>query len=472
MNNRQVENKVSKGFANATPKNANFAADCNGATARRSNAQRRNYWKYATCALALILIVMATVGVVSVGSQTASAATVSLDVNPSIDIQVNAKGKVVKVVANNQDGQLIVGTMDFEGCSLEVTVNALIGSMLRNGYLSDAANSVLVSVEGKQELSQTIIASVTEQINVTLGASNIQANVISQWLQKSDEANTIAAENSISVGKARLIQQICTNSQTTYNVAELAKLSVNELSHILKNLNVDVSVSDTPSEKSYVGRSFALEVALEACNLTEQDVKELKIKLDFEDGTMVYEVEFVHDNIKFELEIEAISGSIISSERETITPSPSLDQPALSEEKIKSKALQLAGVPENKQVQITCELDGDEYEVEFVYEQVRYEMEFDLYGNLLKRKEKAVKVVNEDDPFGQFSVSIEKAKQIVLRLVGAVGGDVEWNGEVGIDEDDGMYCFEFEFKYRNYEYEIKIDANTGAVVKIEKDKID
>ena len=37
--------------------------------------------------------------------------------------------------------------MDLKGVDLDVAVNAIIGSMLKNGYIDELRNSVLVSVE-------------------------------------------------------------------------------------------------------------------------------------------------------------------------------------------------------------------------------------------------------------------------------------------------------------------------------------
>ena len=41
-------------------------------------------------------------------------ASVSLDVNPSVEIKVNEKEKVVSVTALNEDGQQVIANMDFE----------------------------------------------------------------------------------------------------------------------------------------------------------------------------------------------------------------------------------------------------------------------------------------------------------------------------------------------------------------------
>lgn len=54
---------------------------------------------------------------------------------------------MLRVNALNEDGRIVLGDMNFSGSSLDVTVNALVGSMLRNGYLSELANSILVSVD-------------------------------------------------------------------------------------------------------------------------------------------------------------------------------------------------------------------------------------------------------------------------------------------------------------------------------------
>ena len=73
--------------------------------------------------------------------------TISLDVNPSIEITLNQKEKVLAVTPLNPEGQTVVGNMDFRGSSLDLTVNALIGSMVRNGYLNE-----LCSSDGKHRL--------------------------------------------------------------------------------------------------------------------------------------------------------------------------------------------------------------------------------------------------------------------------------------------------------------------------------
>lgn len=70
-------------------------------------------------AAALIIVLSGIIGfrIYKVNYDVAS--TVSLDVNPSIEIQVNEKNRVLDVVPMNEDGKTIIGEMDFRGNGLD-----------------------------------------------------------------------------------------------------------------------------------------------------------------------------------------------------------------------------------------------------------------------------------------------------------------------------------------------------------------
>ena len=61
---------------------------------------------------------------------------IGLDVNPSIEISVNRKDKILETEALNEDAVTVLADMDLEGVDLNIGVNAIIGSMVRCGYLS------------------------------------------------------------------------------------------------------------------------------------------------------------------------------------------------------------------------------------------------------------------------------------------------------------------------------------------------
>ena len=112
-----------------------------------TNPKKKSRWAPLTAAAVLAFILCGGLGIR--GWQTANtvASVVSLDVNPSIQIQVNSKEKVLSADALNQDAQVILADMELKGTQLNVAVNAIVGSLLQNGYLDSISSAILISVE-------------------------------------------------------------------------------------------------------------------------------------------------------------------------------------------------------------------------------------------------------------------------------------------------------------------------------------
>jgi beta-lactamase regulating signal transducer with metallopeptidase domain len=62
-----------------------------------------------------------------------------------------------------------------------------------------------------------------------------------------------------------------------------------------------------------IDKSKARFIALGAAGLSESQVSKMKVKLDSEDGKMVYEVEFFHGQIEHEYEIDTASGTLLKA---------------------------------------------------------------------------------------------------------------------------------------------------------------
>lgn len=68
-------------------------------------------------AAALVLLLGGAAGVRLYSVNRAVASTVSLDVNPSVEIQVNQKDRVLRVNALNEDGRIVLGDMNFSAAA-------------------------------------------------------------------------------------------------------------------------------------------------------------------------------------------------------------------------------------------------------------------------------------------------------------------------------------------------------------------
>ena len=255
-------------------------------------------------------------------------ARVSLDVNPSIEIDLNKKNKVVDVIANNDDGLTILDDMDLKGSDIKVTLNALIGSMLRHGYLTEMRNSILLSVDSNDlEKAKTLEEELLKEIEKILGTGDFESSVIAQTVTEDKEIKALAEKYRISQGKAQLIQEVMEESPT-YKFEDLSKLSINELNLLKKNESDKLTVTGKASDKEYIGSDKALEAALNDAGVKKENATIDKIELDFDDGYMIYEVDFFTDDAEYEYEIDALKGTVINKEIEkkqvvaTPTPTP------------------------------------------------------------------------------------------------------------------------------------------------------
>lgn len=71
---------------------------------------------------------------------------IGIDVNPSVELSISRKNRILKAEPLNADAESIMEDMDLKGVELNVAVNAVIGSMVTHGYLGDLDNAILVTV--------------------------------------------------------------------------------------------------------------------------------------------------------------------------------------------------------------------------------------------------------------------------------------------------------------------------------------
>ena len=247
---------------------------------------------------------------------------IDFDVNPSIELKTNKKEEIIEVNALNEEGKTILKDMDLEKVDLDVGVNAIIGSMLKNNYITEAQNSILVSVKNDDETkAKQLEERVSNEIKELLKAQNINGAVLSQMYNDDDTVEKLAQENNVSEGKANLINKIINagmkdSKGNAYTFDSLSKLSINELNLLLASKNVvldKVSSIGTTNESQFIGGEKAKEIAFASAGVTATSVTNLEVELDCDDGILIYEVEFNAGRNEYEYDINAKDGNIVKS---------------------------------------------------------------------------------------------------------------------------------------------------------------
>ncbi len=309
------------------------------------------------------------------------AAVVSFDVNPSIELKVDNEEDVISVKGLNDDGKKVLEGMDLEDTDLEVAVNAIIGSMLKHGYINEMANSILLSVSGVEGYdADALETKLANEVNALLK----NGAVLSQNVSNADDKLVrLADEYGITVGKAALIQEIVKNSKT-HTFEQLAGLTINELNLISENSKLDnIKSEGKASAKSYIGKDAALSAALKAAGLSKDQVKNIEIELDYEHGVMVYEVEFDRGFDEYSYDIDAKTGEVVAYDNDddddkivNVTAEDVIGMDAA-----KSAALKHSGLTAAQVTELSVELDRENgktvYEVEFKSAGYEYSCEID-----------------------------------------------------------------------------------------------
>lgn len=427
------------------------------------------------------------------------ASVITLDVNPSLNIVMDESDKVLEVQPLNDDAKTVIGDMDFAGSSLDVTVNALIGSMLVNGYLDDIRNSILVSVEnGDSAKAESLQQQVSDLISSAVGDGGFEASVLTQTVTSTSESAALAEQYGISEGKAELILKVCA-ADPTLTAESLAPLSVNDISLIAGSRGISdstVSQTGTASSKGYISVDEAKSAAYAHAGVAESDVVYVETDFDSEHGVMVYEVEFYAGNVEYEYDINAQTGEVVKYAQQntgTSIPSGTVSGDYIGETAAKEAALSHAGVSEADVCWLKADFDSDDgiylYELEFAANGVKYDYDVNaLTGDIVKFEQEQTGNLSGNgngangsgtgngNQYGSGAGSVDTsnfigeaaAKSAALSDAGVSESDVT-RIKCELDRDNGSYKYEIEFDVGRMEYEYEVDASTGAILKSEHD---
>ena len=358
--------------------------------------------KWTILVAACLAVVLLAGGGVLYQQANAVASVVSLDVNPSIELKVNSSEKVLVCTPLNEDAKAILADMsngaDLKGAKLDVAVNAIVGSLVRNGYLDSISSAIMISVEDKDAArAEKLQRELTSTVDGVLQTSEAKAAVLTQTLTQDAAREQQARENSISTGKAALVNRVLAiNPALKFDA--LAKLSVEELKDL-----AEVGAPAMP-----IGKDAAAYAAEQYAGTTALDSVTAEVDSELDEVPAHYEVELHTAWGEFEYLVDAYAGKVLSGQKDLLTAfaqnaapqpaQPSEQKPAPSEAtkdigyaKAKSIALDHAGVREAQAYDMDIELDDEDgrliYEVEFKFGGMEYSYEINAAtGAILKHE--------------------------------------------------------------------------------------
>lgn len=398
MTNEKMEQRLASAVEKTAPNDVNGVlsrCDERKGTVIPMTTKKTTKKRWTTLAAACLAVMLLCGGGVFYQQAHAVASVVSLDVNPSIELKVSRSEKVLVCTPLNEDAKAILADMgdgaDLKGAKLDVAVNAIVGSLVRNGYLNSISSAIMISVEDNDTArAEKLQRELTSTVDGVLQTSEAKASVLTQTLTQDAGLEQQARENNISTGKAALVNRVLAiNPALKFDA--LAKLSVEELK--------DLAEAGAPAMP--IGTDKAMDIAAAAfgkASTAKMAYSEVDPELD--ESPAHYEVEIrSQSGEEFEYKVDAYTGAILESKREaadgTEVPVVQPSNPAVSGDighaKAKSIALNHAGVSENKAYDMEIELDDEDgtlvYEVEFKFGGMEYSYEINVAtGAILKHE--------------------------------------------------------------------------------------
>ena len=398
MTNEKMEQRLASAVEKTAPNDVNGVlsrCDERKGTVIPMTTKKTTKKRWTTLAAACLALVLLGGGGIFYQQAHAVASVVSLDVNPSIELKVSKSEKVLVCTPLNEDAKAILADMgggaDLKGAKLDVAVNAIVGSLVRNGYLNSISSAIMISVEDNDTArAEKLQRELTSTVDGVLQTSEAKASVLTQTLTQDAGLAQQARENSISTGKAALVNRVLAlNPALKFDA--LAKLSVEELK--------DLAEAGAPAMP--IGKDKALSIAAAAFSRDLADeIRYSEVDAELDESPAQYEVEITgQKGEEIEYKIDAYTGTILESKRETeektevpvVQPSKPAASGDIGYAKAKSVALNHAGVSENKAYDMDIELDDEDgrliYEVEFKFGDMEYSYEINAAtGAILKHE--------------------------------------------------------------------------------------
>lgn len=467
--------------------------------------KRSGAWLAAACAV-LVLLGAGGGGLGYYYQNCAVASVVSLDVNPSIELKVNRGGRVISCAALNQDAAAVLFSMDggadLKGAKLDVAVNAIVGALVKAGYMDSVSSAILISVEDSDldraaRLQQELVA----WVDGVLQSQAPGTAVFSQVLTHDAEVPAPEYESfnsGISAGKAALVRRVmemngtlALNSTTAFE--QLAALSVEELEDLL----------ETGETRIPIGKGAAAVAAEEYAGTLELNSVISDVDPELDEFPAHYEVELKTAWGEFDYIVDAFTGQVLSGRQNLLALAPSgngsgeeqppqtsnagtaevpaagvqpTQQPAgqdVGQEAALAAALDHAGLDESQVTGLKVEQEWDdgrlEYEVEFWCGSTQYEYTVDGHTcSVLKHEQEHHAQSHHGGTAAAQDIGAEGAKAAALAHAGLDESQIT-GLKVERDWDDGRLEYDMEFDAGRTEYEYTIDGATGAVLEYERD---
>ncbi len=231
-----------------------------------------------------------------------------------------------------------------------------------------------------------------------------EANLLQESVSDTSEQNNETTnENPTQTTESTVSEETTTEKQNEDVISPSTETTTEKRIEVTPETTTSVPETTTANTSdNLISKQEAKEIALNHAGLKESDVKGYSIELDKEINSIKYEISFYSGNSEYEYEINAKSGKVIKSEKETKrvtkpqtapeTTTANTSDNLISKQEAKEIALNHAGLKEADIKGYSIELDREtnsiKYEISFYSGAFEYEYELNATNGKILQSEK------------------------------------------------------------------------------------
>lgn len=390
--------------------------------------------------------------------------SLTMDVNPSIEIETNRLERVVSINPLNLDAEELLRNSNPREKKLESVVSDLVDLMILTGHIRGGDDNIVMISVKDDSVDSELLQRVNRAISAFLENKQIEATILNQAIERGLGNDHIS-------GKEVVVDRL-SSLGADLSVDELSNMSLKQLIKYSKDNNIDTqklflvvtgNLDKSISTNIFISKEQASKIALAQVN-----GEIVKIELDDlrDDDTPEYEIDIIKDGVKYEIEIDAYTGRVKEFKRDDDSSSRQVGTTISTDE---ARRIALAKV--NGEI-IKFELDDDdddddiEYEVHIRKDGIKYEMEIDAYSGVITEFE-----IDDGGSSRSVGAMISADEAIRIALAQVNGEIIKFELDDDDDDDDDIE-YEIEIRKDGTKYEIEIDAYTGEITEFEREDDD
>ena len=275
-------------------------------------APRRPVWKPLAAAAVFVLLLG---GIFGYRALDKNVCTVTVDINPSVTLTVNRLGRVKAVDTGNADAAALLADVDLAGKRTQDALGTLTDALTDADYLTDADNTLLVTVEGASAAwAQKLGKAVYDAAQASAQQRQFSAAVLCQQAADTDQVRTDADTWQVSPGKAALAETIALQTQLDTAQA-LSALPVQDLLVLAETYDVTFDAAQLYGTVSRDGYRSEDDVRAIVGGDAAVDPAGCTQELTQYGGRLAYRVRFAAANGEYCYTIAARTGEILDVQR-------------------------------------------------------------------------------------------------------------------------------------------------------------